>query len=154
MLFVYTSRLNNTDRFVRRVADQIHPRPLMLRLPWNPSGAEVQKAIDYAGKIDDDIIIFSPSYRQTRTSEIGTEYTPPSIVSFLNEENCAITSRVKAVVGTGNLTFGHEFCLSGKELSKLLSVPLLAKVDMSGTSADDMTIISFCQSQIPEELLK
>lgn len=146
MIFVYTSRLNNTHRFVRRVSPQITPRPLTVRIPWSTSDQDrpsLLEALDYAQAIDDDVVLVVPSYRRYNESQLGLSYVPLPIERFLLHKESVFSSRVVGVVGTGNMTFGPEFCRAGEELSELLEVPLVSKVDMSGSELDDERVVEF-----------
>jgi len=53
---------------------------------------------------------------------------------------------VWAVIGTGNLNFGSAFCGAAELIARKLSVPLLAKVEVSGTSED----VDYIRTRIEE----
>lgn len=148
MIFAYTSRLDNTGRFVRRVADKAKPRPLLLEMPWNitdPLPKNLETAIDLAYNDDRPMLLFVPSYRRVNSgpSKLGLQYTPLSIERILLCNDRAFGTKISGVVGTGNRGFGPEFCLAAREVSDLLGVPLVAEVELSGTDADDDAILRF-----------
>lgn len=146
MIIVYASRLNNTNRFIERVANHIEPRPKLLRVPWSVSAKNrpaLHRALDYAISTGEGVLLVAPSYRRYNESQLGLQYVPLPIEKFLLYKEGIFSSRVDGVVGTGNMTFGKEFCRGAYELSELLTIPLVATVDMSGSELDDKAVIDF-----------
>lgn len=148
MIFVYTTRMNNTARLIKRVSEKIDPRPTFIELPWSTSRDDTAlgRALDYAYDSGEDIVLVTPSYQRYNKSKLGLRYTPMSVERFLERNEGAFACRIQGVVATGNRTFGREFCLGGVELSELLEVPLITKVDMAGSELDDERIIEFADA--------
>lgn len=148
MIFVYTTRMNNTARLIKRVSEKIDPRPTFIELPWSTTreNTALERALDYAYDSGEDIILVSPSYQRYSNSKLGLRYVPMSVERFLERNGGAFACRIQGVVATGNRTFGREFCLGGVELSELLGVPLITKVDMAGSELDDERIIAFADA--------
>lgn len=63
-------------------------------------------------------------------------YIPTPVQRFLTYHR----NNIKAVVGTGNITFGPEFAIGAEYVAKKLGVPLLAKIDVVPTAEDIETI--------------
>lgn len=80
--------------------------------------------------VDTDCVLFVPTYGG------GSEghAVPRQVVKFLNIlEN---RDRVKAVVGTGNTNFGSHYCRAAEIVAAKLGVPVLYRVEITGTSED------------------
>lgn len=148
MIFVYTTRMNNTARLIERVSKKIDPRPPFIELPWSTprENKALERALDYAYDSGEDIILVTPSYQRYNRSKLGLRYVPMSVERFLTRNEGEFACRIRGVVATGNLTFGREFCLGGTELSEMLEVPLITKVDLAGSELDDERIIEFADA--------
>ncbi len=152
MIFVYTTRMNNTARLIERVSNKIDPRPPFIKLPWSTPRENtaleraLERSLDYAYDSGEDIILVTPSYQRYTNSKLGLRYTPMSVERFLTRNEGEFACRIQGVVATGNRTFGREFCLGGVELSEMLEVPLITKVDLAGTELDDERIIEFADA--------
>lgn len=152
MIFVYTTRMKNTARLIKRVSEKIDPRPPFIELPWSTPREDtaleraLELALDHAYDSGEDIILVTPSYQRYNKSKLGLRYVPMSVERFLERNGGEFACRIQGIVATGNRTFGREFCLGGEELSEMLEVPLIKKVDLAGTELDDERIIEFADA--------
>lgn len=114
---VYFSNVsNNTKRFVEN-------------LKWE---GEIYQ-IPITGKFDISLlrsyVLIVPSYG----SEVN-DHIPPQVKKFLNDP--ANRKHCVGVIGTGNINFGEDYAAAGDMISAKLHVPLLYKLELSGTAKD------------------
>lgn len=67
-------------------------------------------------------------------TENDTRPVPPQVRKFLSrQEN---KDNLTAVISSGNINFGQEFCLSGDVISKRFGVPYVYRFELMGTPED------------------
>lgn len=85
---------------------------------------------------DSPVIVDSPYVLVVPTYGGGSEShsVPRQVVKFLN----VLTNRqnIRGVVGMGNTNFGEHFCRASEIISQKTNVPLIYKVEITGTSED------------------
>jgi len=115
---VYFSNYSgNTKRFVEKL------NGVSTRIPINSSdGSDII--------MDREYVLFVPTYGGgSETSAI-----PRQARRFLNvPENRAF---LRGVVGFGNTNFGEHFCKAADLISRKTGVPVIAKVEIFGTTED------------------
>jgi protein involved in ribonucleotide reduction len=107
MKIVYDSLTGNVKRFIDKVK--------------NRNGNLRVENIASIPIVDDDYILV--------TYTIGMGKVPDSTQEFLNKNS----SRLKAVVVSGNIIWGGNFGKAGDTISKQYNVPLIMKIELSGT---------------------
>jgi protein involved in ribonucleotide reduction len=115
---VYFSNVsNNTKKFV----DKLGLNTLRLPIRWDESSPVV---------VSSDFVLVVPSYGGGAESRT----VPKSVIKFLNIE----TNRqhLRGVVGTGNTNFGVHYCKAAEIVAAKLGVPLLYRVEITGTPDD------------------
>lgn len=119
---VYFSNYSgNTKRFVEKLGIEAHRIPI--------------KDEDGPLLISNEFVLFVPTYGGGSESKT----VPRQVVKFLNvPDNRAL---VRGVVGFGNTNFGLHYCKAAEIVSAKLGVPLLARVELLGTS-DDVTNVT------------
>ena len=115
---VYFSNISgNTHRFVEKLSFISHRIPVR----WD---------VDKPLLIENDAVLFVPTYGGGNDDKT----VPRQVVKFLNiKEN---RDKIKAVIGFGNTNFGPHFCAAGDIVSSKLGVPLVYRVEISGTPYD------------------
>ena len=115
---VYFSNVSgNTHRFVEKLDFTSHRIPVK----WDADNPLL---------IEENAVLFVPTYGGGNDDKT----VPRQVVKFLNiREN---RERIKAVIGFGNTNFGEHFCAAGEIVAEKLGVPLLYKVEISGTPYD------------------
>ena len=86
--------------------------------------------VNTTDKVDKDFIIF------TYTDGFGD--VPYEVEEFLENNS----SHLKGVVASGSKHYESTFCMAGDEISQKYNVPLLYKVDESGTEEDIKNILN------------
>lgn len=85
-------------------------------------------------RIEDGIppssVLITPTY--------GNAAVPKPVIRALNN---GPRQNIVAVIATGNMNFGQNFCAAGLILSRKLEVPLLYKLELAGTDVDVSTTI-------------
>jgi protein involved in ribonucleotide reduction len=118
MEIVYFSNYSgNTQRFI----EKLDTRSTRISIKWDE---------DLPTLVDKDCVLFVPTYGG------GSEEhaVPRQVVKFLNIlQN---RSHVKGVVGLGNTNFGEHYCKAAEIVSAKLGVPLLYRVEITGTPED------------------
>ena len=68
----------------------------------------------------------------------GTGYkaVPKPVIEFLNKHR----QHAVGVVGTGNTNFGASFCKAADVISEKCGIPVIAKVEITGTKEDVILI--------------
>ena len=115
---VYFSNVSeNTKRFVEKVTDH------GVRIPLRPSDAR-----DFS--VDSEYVLVVPTYGG------GAEgpAIPRPVRVFLN--NPVNRDLLRGVIGTGNTNFGEHFCKAADMICDKTGVPLIARVEITGTPED------------------
>lgn len=91
--------------------------------------------------VDEDFVLIVPTYEipDTHGRNGGeTSYLPRQVAVFLNQpEN---RKKMKAVIGTGNRNFHTDFARSAETVSEKTGVPILYRLELSGTDKDIETV--------------
>jgi protein involved in ribonucleotide reduction len=116
-LVYYSNYSENTKRFVEKVTDA------GIRIPTNPSNAR-----DFT--VDAEYVLVLPTYGGGSESPA----IPKSVKVFLN--NPVNRELLRGVIGTGNTNFGEHFCKAADMICDKTGVPLIARVEILGTSED------------------
>lgn len=115
---VYFSNVSeNTKRFVEKVTSD------GVRIPLRPSDAR-------NFNVDSEYVLVVPTYGG------GAEgpAIPRPVRVFLN--NPANRDLLRGVIGTGNTNFGEHFCKAADMICDKTGVPLIARVEITGTPED------------------
>jgi len=80
--------------------------------------------------IPDHSVLITPTY--------GKAAVPAPVVRALNT---GPRHNIVAVIGTGNMNFGPDYCAAGYLLAQKLEVPLLNTVELAGTHNDVQTTL-------------
>lgn len=75
-------------------------------------------------------ILISPTYKTERDQN----YVPRSLKEFLATFDNY--KRMVGVIAVGNINFGDDYCMSGVMISEKFNVPLLGRIELSGTRED------------------
>jgi protein involved in ribonucleotide reduction len=113
----FSNYSGNTKRFVEKINGN------SIRIPIdNSSGNSILASSEY--------VLFVPTYGGG--SEISA--IPRQVRRFLNvPQNRDL---LRGVVGFGNTNFGEHFCKAADLISKKTGVPVIARVEIFGTSED------------------
>lgn len=116
-LVYYSNVSENTKRFVEKVTDG------GVRIPVSPSDAR-------NFSVDSEYVLVVPTYGG------GAEgpAIPRPVKVFLN--NPANRDLLRGVIGTGNTNFGEHFCKAADMICNKTGVPLIARVEITGTPED------------------
>jgi len=115
---IYFSNVSgNTHRFVEKLSFTANRIPVH----WNP---------DEPLLIEKPSVLFVPTYGGGNDDKT----VPRQVVKFLNIK--ANRENIRAVIGFGNTNFGPHFCAAGEIVARKLGVPLLYRVEISGTPED------------------
>lgn len=118
MEIVYFSNYSgNTKRFAEKL------QLPMTRIPikWDDESPLV---------VENDYVLLVPTYGGGNERHT----VPRQVVKFLNiPENRA---HIKGVVGLGNTNFGDHYCMAAQIVSAKTGVPLLYRVEITGTQDD------------------
>ena len=116
---VYFSNYSgNTQKFIERLGDGKFAR---IPISWDSNNPLI---------VNSDFVLCVPTYGG------GSERSaiPRQVRSFLNiPEN---RNKLRGVIGLGNTNFGEHFCKAAEMISQKTGVPLIAKVEIFGTSDD------------------
>lgn len=107
MIVYYSSASRNTERFCNK-----------LEIPS-------VRVDEYDGG---SYILVTPTYADTH----GNHPVPKPVIRFLNLNR----SNMVGVIGAGNRNFGLNFALGGRFVAYKCGVPLLHRLELSGTEAD------------------
>ncbi|MCD3412779.1 class Ib ribonucleoside-diphosphate reductase assembly flavoprotein NrdI [Streptococcus equi subsp. zooepidemicus] len=116
MLVYFSSRSNNTHRFVQKLDAKA------LRIPI--SGEPLL--------VDEDYILIVPTYAAGGSDSKGA--VPKQVIHFLNKANNR--KHCKGVISSGNTNFGDTFAIAGPIITQKLQVPLLHQFELLGTQRD------------------
>ena len=118
MEIVYFSNYSgNTKKFVDKLAFEAHRIPIK----WDD---------DEPLLVTGEYVLFVPTYGG------GNEgySVPRQVIKFLNVPSNR--ERIRGVVGLGNTNFGEHYCRAAEIVSAKTGVPLLYRVEITGTSED------------------
>lgn len=116
VLVYFSSPTGNTHRFVERLGFPA------IRIPRSP--AEPMPVIN------EPFVLITPTYADGQ----GRGAVHKQIIQFLNiPGNRAL---IQGVIATGNRNFGEYFGYAGKIISAKCHVPLLYRLELSGTQTD------------------
>lgn len=89
--------------------------------------------------MDRDYILICPTYGGGvgMTGE-NSRPVPPQVRKFLMKENNY--RRMMAVVATGNINFGTDYCIAGDVISRKFNVPYIYRLELMGTDEDVITL--------------
>lgn len=80
--------------------------------------------------VDEPCVLIVPTFG----AGPNTQAVPRPVIRFLNiEQN---RNQVKGVIGTGNTNFGDTFGYAADVVAQKLRVPVLYKLEISGTPVD------------------
>ena len=116
-LVYYSNYSENTKRFVEKVTEN------GIRIPTRPGDAR-----DFT--VDGEYILVVPTYGGGNESPA----IPKSVKMFLN--NPANRDLLRGVIGTGNTNFGEHYCKAADMICNKTGVPLIARVEITGTPED------------------
>lgn len=115
MLVYFSSRSNNTHRFVQK----LDVRALRIPVTGEPL------------LVDEDYILIVPTYAAGGSDSKGA--VPKQVIHFLNKANNR--RHCKGVISSGNTNFGDTLPLYTNHCTKL-QVPLLHQFELLGTQRD------------------
>jgi protein involved in ribonucleotide reduction len=113
----FSNHSGNTKKFVEKITDNATRIPIK----WNEDNPLI---------VDFKYVLCVPTYGG------GSDKTaiPKSVRNFLNiPEN---RSKLVGIIGLGNTNFGEHFCKAAEMISQKTGVPVIAKVEIFGTSED------------------
>lgn len=116
-LVYFSNYSENTKRFVEKLTDA------GIRIPTKSSSAR-----DFC--VDAEYVLVVPTYGGGNESPA----IPKSVKIFLNDPRNR--SLLRGVIGTGNTNFGEHYCKAADMISAKTGVPVIAKVELLGTTED------------------
>lgn len=116
LIVYYSSSSGNTQRFIEELG---------IRNIRIPTSMKVDCPI-----LDEPYVLISPCYG----NDDGSNAVPKQVIRFLNHEQNR--SMMCGVIGTGNRNFGDRFAYSANVISRKCGVPILYKLELSGTITD------------------
>jgi protein involved in ribonucleotide reduction len=116
----YSSPTLNTHRFIESLGFRAVRIPVSMK--------------DDVVIMNEPYILMSPSYGDNA----GNHAVPKQVIRFLNEPQNR--KYIRGVIGSGNRNFGDMFARAGTIIANKCKVPLLYKVELSGTSNDIMNV--------------
>lgn len=116
LIVYYSCTSENTHRFVKLLGLRSVRIPLSMKIDCTP--------------IKEPFVLICPTY----ANEDGSNAVPKQVIRFLN--NSENRKHMLGVIGAGNRNFGALFGHAGKVISKKCNVPLLYKLELSGTMTD------------------
>lgn len=120
LLVYFSSRSENTHRFVERLGIRARRIPILQRDEEEPSSLQ----------IDEPFVLMTPSYGGGGTKGA----VPKPVIRFLN--NAGNRSLIRGVIAAGNSNFGEAFGIAGKIISAKCQVPYLYRFELLGTDED------------------
>ena len=112
----YSSRSGNTDRLLRQA------RLPALRIP---QAVEAPMPV-----VDGPFVLVTPSFGDSS----GKGAVPKPVIRFLNAPERR--QWLRAVVGCGDRNFGASFAQAADVVARKCGVPVLLRIEMSGTAND------------------
>jgi protein involved in ribonucleotide reduction len=113
----FSNHSENTKRFVEKITDSA----IRIPISWDPA---------HPLYVNREYVLMVPTYGG------GSEKSavPKQVGKFLNiPGNRAL---LRGVVGLGNTNFGEHFCKAADVISGKTGVPIIARVEIFGTSED------------------
>jgi protein involved in ribonucleotide reduction len=118
MEIVYFSNYSgNTERLVKK----FDIKSTRIPIKWDESSPLI---------VDREYVLFVPTYGGGAESHA----VPRQVVKFLNIPSNR--EYIRGVVGTGNTNFGEHYCRAAEIVSAKTGVPLLYRVEITGTPDD------------------
>lgn len=114
LLVYYSSKSGNTKKFAEKVDATAISVASYLRY--------------YQDGLYPPFVLVCPTY----SGGTGYKPVPKPVIEFLNKHK----EKIKGVVGTGNTNFGASYCKAADVISEKCNVPILAKVEVTGTKED------------------
>lgn len=117
----YSSATENTHRFVQKLGLENTRIPILKK--------------DTMPIVDKPFVLIIPTYGGG-AALMGRDSKPvlPQIYKFLDiEEN---RKNMKAVIASGNLNFGEDYCKAGDVISKKFNVPYVYRFELLGNERD------------------
>ncbi len=116
LIVYYSSPSGNTHRFAKALGIRAIRIPLSMKAD--------------CPVLDEPYVLICPTY----ADDDGSKAVPKQVIRFLNSpQNRAF---LEGVIGTGNRNFGELFAHAGRVISRKCNVPLLYKLELSGTQTD------------------
>lgn len=126
MLVYFSGATEYTHRFVEK-----------LELPAVRIPTRIKDAQTFT--VEEPYVLIVPTYElEDVHGSKGTSYLPRQVACFLN--NTENRDKLRAVIGAGNRNFYTDFAKSADTISAKTGVPILYRVELSGTE-DDVTIV-------------
>jgi len=120
---VYFSNVSeNTKRFVSK----LNLSSFRIPIKWDETFPLI---------VDRDFVLVLPSYG----GGADGRGVPKSVIKFLNVEQNR--NFLKGVIGTGNTNFGVHYCKAAEIVAAKTGVPLLYRVEITGTPEDVVEVI-------------
>lgn len=125
---VYFSQAGYTQEFIEKLEIPA------LRIPVKIKEAETFE-------VDEEFVLIVPTYERKivhggRAGQMT--YIPKQVSAFFsNKTNRGLA---KGIIGTGNINFFEDFTRAATELSIRLDIPVLHRMEISGTE-EDVTIV-------------
>jgi len=120
LLVYFSSRSENTHRFVERLGMRARRIPILQRDEDDSRPLQ----------IDEPFVLMTPSYGGGGTKGA----VPKPVIRFLN--NAGNRSLIRGVIAAGNSNFGEAFGIAGKIISAKCQVPYLYRFELLGTDED------------------
>lgn len=113
----FSNHSGNTKKFVEKITNNATRIPIK----WNEDNPLI---------VDFKYVLCVPTYGG------GSDKTaiPKSVRNFLNIPDNR--SKLIGIIGLGNTNFGEHFCKAAEMISQKTGVPVIAKVEIFGTSED------------------
>lgn len=121
----FSSTTNNTARFVDKLGYED-----TVRIPVHINDENMPI-------MDRPYCLVCPTYgggARMLNTENDTRPVPPQVRKFLSKEDNK--KHLTAVIASGNMNFGEEFCLSGDVIAKRFGVPYVYRFELMGTEVD------------------
>lgn len=87
--------------------------------------------------VSEPFVLITPTYEHMGTHGQPTTYTPRQVEAFLTHNS----EHMKGVIGCGNRNYQDEFARAADDVAQKFNVPMLYKVEYSGTE-EDVQILS------------
>lgn len=121
----FSSTTNNTARFVEKLGYSD-----VTRIPVHLNDGNIPI-------MDRPYCLICPTYGGGATmlnTSRDTRPVPPQVRKFLSVPDNK--KYLTAVIASGNMNFGEEFCLSGDVIAKRFGVPYVYRFELMGTESD------------------
>lgn len=125
----YSSTTENTHRFVKK-------------LQWDDTvRIPIHVTDDTIPIVSRPYCLICPTYGGGATmmrTHADTRPVPPQVRKFLH--NPINADNLTAVIATGNINFGKEYCLSGEVIARAYGVPYVYRLELLGTEEDVVAV--------------